>query len=145
MDMSSLQNSNKNLSLDSSSRYTSLSSNNKLTPLFSGNSQSSILQKSILPILQTNYRNIYIQIHIAVSEKDKNALIKMRQSKLFGEKELILLEKRIKGDKKDPTGLWSRKVKPKVAEILSQWLPRKNQLKKIIKPEDSSKRKNLRL
>ena len=69
----------------------------------------------------------------------------MRQSKLFGEKELILLEKRIKGDKKDPTGLWSRKVKPKVAEILSQWLPRKNQLKKIIKPEDSSKRKSLTL
>ena len=70
----------------------------------------------------------------------------MRQSKLFGEKELILLEKRIKGDKKDPTGLWSRKVKPKVTEIVNQWLQRKNQLQKIVMPETSPKRKkHLRL
>jgi len=68
-----------------------------------------------------------------VFEKDQTALIKMRQSKLFGEKELILLEKRIKGDKKDPTGLWSRKVKPKVTEIVNQWLPRKTQLEKVVK------------
>ncbi len=65
----------------------------------------------------------------------------MRQSKLFGEKELILLEKRIKGDKKDPTGLWSRKVKPKVTEIVNQWLPRKKQLEKVVKSETSPKRK----
>ena len=77
-----------------------------------------------------------------VFEKDKTDLIKMRQSKLFGEKELILLEKRIKGDKKDPTGLWSRKVKPKVTEIVNQWLPRKKELERIVKPETSPKRKN---
>ena len=57
----------------------------------------------------------------------------MRQSKVFGEKELILLEKRIDGDRKDPTGLWSRKVKPKVIEIVNDWMPRKRQLKKVIR------------
>ncbi len=57
--------------------------------------------------------------------------IKMRQSKLFGEKELILLEKRIEGNKKDPTGLWSRKVKPKVIEMVDEWMPRRQQLRKI--------------
>ena len=56
----------------------------------------------------------------------------MRQSKLFGEKELALLERRLKGDKKDPTGLWARKVKPKVIEIINQWAPRQKQLKKIL-------------
>ena len=56
----------------------------------------------------------------------------MRQSKLFGEKELALLERRLKGDKKDPTGLWARKVKPKVIEIINQWVPRQKQLKKIL-------------
>lgn len=56
----------------------------------------------------------------------------MRKSKLFGNKELNLLEKRIKGDKKDPTGLWSRKVKPKVTELVKDWIPRKKELKKAI-------------
>ena len=57
----------------------------------------------------------------------------MRKSKLFGDKELSLLEKRIKGDKKDPTGLWARKVKPKVTELVNDWIPRKKDLKKTIR------------
>jgi len=67
----------------------------------------------------------------------------MRHSKLFGEKELILLEKRLKGDKKDPTGLWARKVKPKVIELVNEWIPRQKQLNKIIKllPENYLKEK----
>ena len=56
----------------------------------------------------------------------------MRKSKLFGNKELQTLEKRVKGDKKDPTGLWSRKVKPKVTELVEDWIPRKKELKKSI-------------
>lgn len=56
----------------------------------------------------------------------------MRKSKLFGEGELEILEARIKGDKKDPTGLWSRKVKPKVSELVEDWIPRKKELKKTI-------------
>ena len=62
----------------------------------------------------------------------------MRQSKLFGEKELILLERRIEGDKKDPTGLWSRKVKPKVVEIVTEWMPRRRELRKIVSEIRSS-------
>ncbi len=63
----------------------------------------------------------------------------MRQSKLFGEKELVLLENRIEGDKKDPTGLWSRKVKPKVIEMVDEWMPRRMQLKKIVSGLRSSR------
>ena len=56
-----------------------------------------------------------------------------RKSKIFGNKELKLLEKRIKGDKTDPTGLWSRKAKPKVTEIVEDWIPRKKDLESLIK------------
>ena len=56
----------------------------------------------------------------------------VRKSKLFGDKELLLLEARIKGSRKDDTGLWSRKVKPKVSELVDVWLPRKKELKKVL-------------
>lgn len=56
----------------------------------------------------------------------------MRKSRLFGDKELALLEARIKGSKRDDTGLWSRKVKPKVSELVDVWLPRKKELKKVL-------------
>lgn len=57
----------------------------------------------------------------------------MRKSKLFGDKELESLEERIKGNKKDPNGVWSNRIKPKVIELVNEWIPRKNELKKIIK------------
>ena len=66
--------------------------------------------------------------------------MKMRQSKLFGEKELLLLKKRIEGDKKDPTGLWSRKVKPKVLEMVNEWMPRRRELRKIVSELRESQR-----
>ena len=56
----------------------------------------------------------------------------MRKSRLFGDKELLLLEARIKGSKRDDTGLWSRKVKPKVFELVDVWLPRKKELKNTL-------------
>lgn len=56
----------------------------------------------------------------------------MRKSRLFGDKELLLLEQRIKGSKRDDTGLWSRKVKPKVKELVDVWLPRKKELLKTV-------------
>ena len=56
----------------------------------------------------------------------------MRKSRLFGDKELAFLEQRIKGSKKDKTGLWSRKVRPKVLELVDVWLPRKKELKKAV-------------
>ena len=60
----------------------------------------------------------------------------MRKSKIFGNKELELVEERIKGSKKDPNGLWANKVKPKVTEIVEVWTPRKKELKKTIKKGD---------
>ena len=66
--------------------------------------------------------------------------MKMRKSKLFGNKELALLEERIKGDKKDPTGLWSNKVKPKVKELVDDWIPRKRELKKAIEVKKNVKK-----
>ena len=69
-------------------------------------------------------------------------IIRMRQSKLFGEKELLLLEKRIEGDKKDPTGLWSRKVKPKVTEMVKEWMPRRQQLRKVVSEMQSAHKKD---
>lgn len=63
----------------------------------------------------------------------------MRKSKIFGDKELSLLESRIKGDKKDPTGLWSRKVKPKVIELVDVWIQRKKELKKAVEVKNGKK------
>ena len=57
----------------------------------------------------------------------------MKNSKIFGNKELALLENRIKGNKQDLTGQYARLVKPKVIEILLTWLPRKKELSKLIK------------
>jgi len=67
-------------------------------------------------------------------------MINMRKSKLFGERELELLEARIKGSKRDDTGLWSRKVKPKVKELVDVWLPRRKELKRTIEVRKRGKR-----
>ena len=63
-----------------------------------------------------------------------------RKSRIFGNKELQMLEKRISGDKKDPTGLWSSKVKPKVKELVDDWIPRKKELKKSIEVKKHGKK-----
>ena len=54
------------------------------------------------------------------------------QSKIFTDAELESLNKRLKGSKEDKTGIFSGRVKPKIIEILEQWLPQKRQLKKSI-------------
>ena len=55
----------------------------------------------------------------------------MKQSKIFTQAELTALNQRIKGSKKDPTGIFSRRVKPKILEILS-WFKRRKELEKVI-------------
>ena len=65
------------------------------------------------------------------SEKDKKIPTKTR-SKIFGDKQLNLIEKRIKGDKKDRSGAWAGKIKPKIKEIVDIWLPRKKELMKLV-------------
>jgi len=64
----------------------------------------------------------------------------MRKSKIFGDKELILLEKHIAGSRKDDTGLWCRKIKPKVKELVDVWLPRRKELKRTIEVKKHGKR-----
>ena len=54
------------------------------------------------------------------------------QSKIFTDAELESLNKRLKGSKEDKTGIFSSRVKPKIIEMLEQWLPQKRQLKKSI-------------
>jgi len=63
------------------------------------------------------------------------------QSKIFTEAELKALEKRIKGNKKDKTGIYSKRVKPKIIEILEVWFKKKKELKKTL-PKKPSVREN---
>ncbi len=53
------------------------------------------------------------------------------KSKIFTEAELKALEERIKGKKKDTTGIYSNRVKPKIKELLDVWFKRKRELKKL--------------
>lgn len=54
-------------------------------------------------------------------------------NRIFTEAEAKSLEDRIKGSRKDITGIFSARVKPKIIEMLKVWLPIKNKLEKIIK------------
>lgn len=54
------------------------------------------------------------------------------QSKIFTEAEHKSLKERLKGSKKDNTGIFSTRVKPKIRELLDHWFPQKRQLKKSI-------------
>ena len=55
------------------------------------------------------------------------------KSRIFTDAELESLKKRIEGIKKDETGIYSARVKPKIAELLERWLPLKKQLVKLMK------------
>lgn len=53
-------------------------------------------------------------------------------SKIFGDKQLELIEKQIAGNKDDPTGHYAHKVKPKIKEIVDSWLPRWQELNHLL-------------
>jgi len=55
--------------------------------------------------------------------------VKMK-SRIFTTAELKALNRRLKGDKTDPTGIYSGRVKPKLKELI-EWLKRK-EIKKLI-------------
>lgn len=61
------------------------------------------------------------------------------QSKIFTNAELEALEERKKENKKDPTGIFAGRVKPKIIEIFEHWFPQKKQLKKLIEPKKKGK------
>lgn len=57
----------------------------------------------------------------------------MQNSKIFTKAELKALDERLKGSKKDKTGIFFGRIKPKIEEMLEHWIPQKNKLKKLIK------------
>lgn len=62
----------------------------------------------------------------------------MQESKLFTKAELEALEKRKRGIKLDPTGIFSRMVKPKIFELF-EWFKMRKELQKLVR---DSKNKN---
>ena len=73
-------------------------------------------------------------IHNIFRNKKNNKQLKMKtKSKIFTDAELKSLNKRLKGEKKDKTGIFSSRVKPKVKEIINIWLKKEKELNNIIK------------
>jgi len=63
-------------------------------------------------------------------------------SRIFTNAELKELERRKQGNKKDSTGIFSARIKPKIQELLSVWIPKKKELEMFIsKPLQTSKKK----
>ena len=56
----------------------------------------------------------------------------MKQSKIFTTTELKSLDDRLKGSKKDKTGIFASRIKPKIKELLETWFPKKKELKKVM-------------
>ena len=54
------------------------------------------------------------------------------KSKIFTDAEIKSLNQRLKGIKKDSTGIFGGRVRPKIKELLDKWFPKKKQLEKII-------------
>ena len=52
--------------------------------------------------------------------------------KILTKAEIVAYEKRLKNDLTDPHSIYSRKVRPKLKEIIDFWLPRKNEIEKIL-------------
>ena len=57
-------------------------------------------------------------------------------SKIFTKTEHKSLKQRLKGSKKDNTGIFSARIKPKIIEMLEHWFPQKKQLQRIIAPKN---------
>jgi len=53
-------------------------------------------------------------------------------SRIFTDAELKSIEARKLGSKKDETGIFAGRVKPKIKELLEIWFPKHKELKKII-------------
>lgn len=58
-------------------------------------------------------------------------------SELFTYQQLLLLQARIEGVKKDPTGAYAKGVKPKVEELLRVWLPLRKVLEEALKKPEN--------
>ena len=56
------------------------------------------------------------------------------KSTIFTDAELEAMDNRLKGIGKDPSGLFSQRIRPKIIEILSIWFKEEPALKELIKP-----------
>ena len=55
------------------------------------------------------------------------------KSKIFTKAEIKAFNIVSKGDRTDPTGIFTSRIKPKILEILD-WFKRRKELEKLIKP-----------
>ena len=56
-------------------------------------------------------------------------------SRIFSPSELREMERQNKGDYRDKHGIFSKRSRPKIREILEVWLPKKKELEKLVKPK----------
>lgn len=54
------------------------------------------------------------------------------KSKIFTDAELKALNKRMKGDKSDPTSIYANRIKPKIDELLNVWFKKRKELEKLL-------------
>ena len=54
-------------------------------------------------------------------------------SKIFTKAELNNIQERKQGDKSDRTGLFSRRIRPKINELLNVWFNKKDELEALVK------------
>ena len=66
---------------------------------------------------------------------------KNRASIIFTEKEMEIIKQRLAGDYSDPTGVFSRRIRPKLKEIHAWLTPSmRRQLRKILKQKRKTER-----
>ena len=58
----------------------------------------------------------------------------MQSSKIFSQSELKAIEEVKKGNRRDKTGVFYGRAKPKIIEMLEVWFKIKGQLKRLVKP-----------
>jgi len=56
-----------------------------------------------------------------------------RKSRIFTNAELEVIAQKEAGKYKDTNGLFAGRIKPKVKELLKEWVPKKKKLEKLIK------------
>ena len=55
------------------------------------------------------------------------------ESKIFHQSELKAIEEFKKGNRKDKNGTFNSRAKPKIVELLEVWIPKKKELKNLVK------------
>lgn len=65
-------------------------------------------------------------------------MVKLTNSLIFTEAELEAIKLREKGNKKDSTGIFSNRIRPKIEELLNNWFPKKQELTRLIKKRSDS-------